>query len=575
MRLCACESGGRGAAPAQRRRRRRLGRAAPVPRRRPRARPGPGRPPPRAPGAEADRIVIGYSPPRPRGKGFAAMRSSTWWRTTSGAGATPPSSPSWTCFAATFGPAHGLQRLGGFDLPFGRFRREDWDWGVRGSPQVRGRLRARYGGARRFPHLLARAGPPPGARATATPSCSLAVHSCPLAASPRSGRRLLRRPLRGLGFLLLQREGVRGCAIGSSTGSSGSLPRLGRLFGVLQRAAYEQGMLEGRRRPRALPSRCCSGWRSPRTSPPAPPVLGAGDRAHPRPPAGRARAGGGRAVGGRAGRARGRRAMESGAWSRLAAERRVCAGPPAAARRPRRRRRLRPGPRALGRAPRGRSPALGCAVDIVEGHPSEHWTLVDRAVRASGAEIVAVPLPGAVVAPSWMNAVRLALDAERVAVAFGTGLAPGEAPPPLRLLGRSALPLPLRPRRRAARVVRRAPGALRGARRARPEPGPPGPHGPLLDLVERTLEAGLVVATPRSRAWRALWTAAAAGGGARSSGARRAPGSCTATRAPWAASAGRCGWAAGASCRSSTPSSVASLPTSPAAATRSGRHAPS
>jgi hypothetical protein len=133
-------------------------------------------------------------------------------------------------------------------------------------------------------------------------------------------------------------------------------------------------------------------------------------------------------------------------------------------------------------------------VAVLDGDPREHWASVDRAVRASGATVVGVPLPGTVVAPAWIAAVRLALAGDRTAVAVGAGAAPDAAPPPLVLVSRTAQPVRYAPIGEPPEwvAVRRELYEQLGG--FDPALAVLGPAGPLLELVERALDAGHVVA---------------------------------------------------------------------------------
>jgi glycosyltransferase involved in cell wall biosynthesis len=453
-----------------------------------------------APGA--DRIVVGYSPPRPRGESFAAMRSSAWWedhfrRKRHAATLTFVDVLSGNMSV----PRAAYERLGGFDVSFGRFRREDWDWGVR-ALSAGFEVAYDHEAVARHEFTISSGGRLAAARREGHGDALMLGHHpfvAPSLPSPRAGLRLLRRPVRGLGFLLLQHEGPRAGALLALD----ALERLklrrhwGVLYGALQRAAYEQGMREGRRgRPWRAPEpfvlRVEVASDEPILLPPvSAPVI---ELTLDGRPAGRVRPVDGQWDGELAERAASA-LMAEGAWSRLAAER-------ARVRRAARRGHnvgdaavvFGPGREHWDERHAGELRALGCAVEVLEGERSEHWTRVDRAVRESDAEVVALPLPGTVVAPEWIGPVRLALDPEDVAVAFGAGVAPAEAPPPLTLLGRSAVPLPFAPLGEPPEwlAVRRALYEELGG--LDPSLAALGPHGPLLDLVERALDGGHVVA---------------------------------------------------------------------------------
>ena len=82
--------------------------------------------------AAAGRIVIGYSPPRPALRTLAALGAALWWedhyRGKRDAGAmtfVEALSGNMSISRTTW------ERLGAFDVDFGRLRREDWEWGIR------------------------------------------------------------------------------------------------------------------------------------------------------------------------------------------------------------------------------------------------------------------------------------------------------------------------------------------------------------------------------------------------------------------------------------------------------------
>ena len=452
------------------------------------------------PGAE--RIVVGYSPPRPRESSFAALRSSAWWedhfrRTRHAATLTFVDVLSGNSSV----PRAAYERLGGFDLAFGVYRREDWDWGVR-ALSAGFEVVYDHGAVAAHEFSISSRGRLVAARREGRGD-ALMIQRHPFVGpslpSPRSGLRLLRRPVRGLAFLALQREPVRDVAVDVLD----LLERLklrrhwGTLYGHLQRAAYEQGMLEsGRRRPwrRAEPLvlRVEVNSDEPILAPPvAAPVI---ELTLDGRPAGEVWPADGQWEGELAERAASA-LMASGAWSRLAPERaRV--------------RRATRGARDLSDALVVWGPgrrhwddrhaealrAAGCTVSVLEGDARDHWTAVDAAIRAASAEVVALPLPGTVVTPTWMAAVRLALEGDRTAVALGAAAGPAEAPPPLTLLSRAGRPVRYLPVGEPPEWV-----AVRRALYTRlggfdPDLAVLGPAAPVLDLVERALDAELVVA---------------------------------------------------------------------------------
>jgi len=166
----------------------------------------------------------------------------------------------------------------------------------------------------------------------------------------------------------------------------------------------------------------------------------------------------------------------------------------------------------------------GAPVDVVDGDSDRNWAALDAAIRSAAAEIVVVPLPGVAPTPASLAGIAPALSGDRVAVALGAGLPPGAPARPLflgtrRLLRASHPPLG-RPAEYLA-VRRDLYVALGGFDVAAARFGA---HGVVLDLVDRALDAGWVVAyrdvpgldpTPPSRngGRRAAWARHRARGG--------------------------------------------------------------
>jgi hypothetical protein len=130
----------------------------------------------------------------------------------------------------------------------------------------------------------------------------------------------------------------------------------------------------------------------------------------------------------------------------------------------------------------------------VEGEPGEHWTALDRTIRRSETEVVALPLPGVAGGPDWLASARVALEGDRVAAVVGAGAPAGAPPKPLLLTSRRLLDAPYMPFGQPSRyLLLRRPlyEALGGFESAAAELGP---QGPVVDLLERALDAGYVVA---------------------------------------------------------------------------------
>lgn len=138
--------------------------------------------------------------------------------------------------------------------------------------------------------------------------------------------------------------------------------------------------------------------------------------------------------------------------------------------------------------------AAGAAVQLVDGEPEQHWTALDTAIRSSAVEVVALPLPGVTPTPIWLGGVAPALDGDRVAVTLGAGLPAAARPRPLFLSARRLVPTPYPTLGQPAQYLairRELYSALGGFDLAAAKLGP---QAVVLDLVDRALDAGWVVA---------------------------------------------------------------------------------
>ena len=138
--------------------------------------------------------------------------------------------------------------------------------------------------------------------------------------------------------------------------------------------------------------------------------------------------------------------------------------------------------------------AAGAAVQLVDGEPEQHWAALDTAIRSSAVEVVALPLPGVTPTPIWLAGVAPALDGDRVAVTVGAGLPVAARPQPLFLSARRLVPTPYPTLGQPAEYLairRELYAALGGFDLAAAKLGP---QAVVLDLVDRALEAGWVVA---------------------------------------------------------------------------------
>lgn len=126
--------------------------------------------------------------------------------------------------------------------------------------------------------------------------------------------------------------------------------------------------------------------------------------------------------------------------------------------------------------------------------PVGWWEAVASAARSASGTVVAIPLPGVTVGPEWILDVADALEGDRVAVALGAGLLETEAPAPVELFGCDQMPAPYALRGAAAQYVAFRRDRYDELGGLRPELAGLAPYAPVLDLVERALDAGLVVA---------------------------------------------------------------------------------
>jgi glycosyltransferase involved in cell wall biosynthesis len=136
----------------------------------------------------------------------------------------------------------------------------------------------------------------------------------------------------------------------------------------------------------------------------------------------------------------------------------------------------------------------GAAIELMDGEPQQHWAALDSAVRALPGEIVALPLPGVAPTTAWLAGARQALEGDRVALVVGAGLPSGSPPRALFLGTRRLMPTPYPILGRPAQylAVRRELYADVGGFHV--AAARLGPQAVVLDLMDRVLDAGLVVA---------------------------------------------------------------------------------
>ncbi len=440
-----------------------------------------------------DAVVIGYSPPRPSRPTLAAQAASIWWEDHFRAKREMAAPTFVEMLSGNMSIRRELfDRLGGFDESFGRFRREDWELGVRALQggallayehdavaehhfdlDAPGRLAAAHAEGRGDALLMERY---PFAR------LSLAVSWSP---PPRG--------LRGrLVFRVLGAERVRPLAVAvlGALEAAKLRRRWARAFDLVQRASYARGLREGGARVHE----------DGEASPVAPVEL---DAAEPLPapmvvaPALRPVVGGRRA---------GRDVIPGeGQWNPALGDWLIASvRPPALARA---QVVSRPAatsdrldsvtvlfgpdaPAADARAAASLAKA-GAEVRVLQG--GRHWEKLDAAIRSATRPYVAFTLPGVAPQPDWLRDALVGLDGERVAVVTGAGLRAASHGRALLLFDGAASdePYPVLGLPSQYAVIRRTAYLELGgfdAATARL-----GSHAPLLELFERARLAGWLV----------------------------------------------------------------------------------
>jgi GT2 family glycosyltransferase len=416
----------------------------------------------------ADRVVVGYSRPRPTLRTHAAISAAIWWEDHFRAkrDALAPAfsdvlSGNMSVRRETF------DRIGAFDTRFGRWRREDWDWGIRAlgagvellyAPDAeadhryelttRGRLDAARAEGHGDALLIER-----------YPSALPAVHAG--RTRPRNGARSrvfhelcrFERPRAAVALWLETLERLR------------SRRTWARWWDIAQAGAYEQGFAEG------MGSRAAAA-RHVRVVP----VDVDGHDPLPLPevaaPVLELRA---------AGRPAARVLPPDGHWNAALADRAANTVPPWALY------------ESDGLAP-GRAPAAPAGL---ETHPladlsAGAWRGAERALESASAEAVALLLPGTRADDRWLAIAADPLDGERVAAVFGTVHAVG-ALWPVRLWTRAAARSPYSAVGRPPSYLLLRREAWAGCGGFHPAALAAGGLAPLLDAVERLLDAGLLV----------------------------------------------------------------------------------
>ena len=440
-----------------------------------------------------DAVVIGYSPPRPSRSTLAAQAASIWWEDHFRAKREMAAPTFVEMLSGNMSMRRELfDRLGGFDESFGRFRREDWELGVRaleGGARLAyehdavaehhfdldapGRLAAAHAEGRGDALLMERY---PFAR------LSLAVSWSP---PPRG--------LRGrLVFRMLAAERMRPLAVAvlGALEAAKLRRRWARAFNLVQRASYARGLREGGARVHV------DGGPSPlapvdldAVEPlPAPmvvapalrpivagriaardlipgegqwnPALGDWLTGSIRPPE----------------LARAQVVARPAATSDKLDSVTVLFGPDA--------------PAADARAAASLAKA-GADVRVLQG--GRHWEELDVAIRSTTRPFVAFTLPGVAPRPEWLRDALVGLEGERVAVVTGAGLRAAAHGRALLLSDGAAAdePYPVQGLPSQYAVIRRAAylelGGLDAATARL------GSYAPLLDLFERARLAGWLI----------------------------------------------------------------------------------
>jgi GT2 family glycosyltransferase len=382
-----------------------------------------------------ERVTIGYCEPQPRRRNLASLGAAAWWedhyRALRGAA-------SLTFMDMLSGnmsvPRLTFGRLGGFDPQLER--REDWEWGIRvlqAGVEVSYEPRARAAHQFGFSPRRALAASRQHGRSDAV---LIARYPDTVAALPVrwAYRDMLRRPLKAALFLATQSRAGRRlglCAL-SVLEEARARPSWSRLFTLMLGASYEQGRREGG---------------DPRRPAEPPPVLEIELNSDEPVPAPQAMAPRVRLL------SNGERVAElstrGGHWGAELAERIAAAG----------------------------------------GACSGNWELG----TGNSSPAVVIALDGTADG-AWMAQAADALGAERVALAIGAGLPEGEPPAPLTLHSRAMHPeaFPLFGRPPVYVALRRDVYGLLGGFDA--DGGGLGSQAAVLDLIERALEAGWLVA---------------------------------------------------------------------------------
>jgi glycosyltransferase involved in cell wall biosynthesis len=138
--------------------------------------------------------------------------------------------------------------------------------------------------------------------------------------------------------------------------------------------------------------------------------------------------------------------------------------------------------------------ARGVEVRRGEGPADAHWAVLDRMIREAATEVIATVIPGTLVGPGWLDDVAATIDGDRIALALGGPAPDGDDGTDLWMMSRfDALERhPVLDRPFGYVAIRRARYLTLGG--FDPSVMRFGPYAPPLELAERALDQGLVVA---------------------------------------------------------------------------------
>jgi hypothetical protein len=138
--------------------------------------------------------------------------------------------------------------------------------------------------------------------------------------------------------------------------------------------------------------------------------------------------------------------------------------------------------------------APGVEVRRGEGPADAHWAVLDRMIREAATDVIATVIPGTLVGPGWLDDVAATIDGDRIALALGGPAPDGDDGTDLWMMSRFDVlerhPVLDRPFGYVA--IRRAQYLSLGG--FDPSVMRFGPYAPPLELAERALDQGLVVA---------------------------------------------------------------------------------